>query len=247
MMDLRPHSNVVNCILLLPLVGLWLYISAPGVVRAQTLISERDIQRAVEDFVFTSLGLPKENLQIECGPHRAIRVKDDGKVRVVVSKATKGELRGTVPLKIEIWADGALQRRSLATARIRLFDRVVVASQRIDRHEALTPQKLKVERRDVTDLTGGYFTAVGMLKGKRAKVLIPFNRVVTKRCVERVPVVTRGSEVTILAQAGNVFASAKGLALEDGGVGDKIRVRNGSSKVSLVAKVIDATTVKVIF
>jgi len=60
------------------------------------------------------------------------------------------------------------------------------------------------------------------------------------------PVVRPGARVRVIARFGSVEASAPGVARQPGRVGDVIRVRGGSGRASLRARVIDAQTVEVV-
>jgi flagella basal body P-ring formation protein FlgA len=53
------------------------------------------------------------------------------------------------------------------------------------------------------------------------------------------PVVTAGSQVTIVFKFGRLEATASGVALENGGMNQEIRVRNERSKKIILAKVTD--------
>jgi len=59
------------------------------------------------------------------------------------------------------------------------------------------------------------------------------------------PVVTAGSQVTIVFRYGRLEATAAGIALESGGLNQEIRVRNERSKKILLAKVVDEGLVSV--
>ena len=59
------------------------------------------------------------------------------------------------------------------------------------------------------------------------------------------PVVTVGSRVAIVFRFGRLEASATGVALENGGFNQEIRVRNEASKKVVVAKVLEAGLVSV--
>lgn len=59
------------------------------------------------------------------------------------------------------------------------------------------------------------------------------------------PVVTAGSQVTIVFRYGRLEATAAGIALESGGLNQEIRVRNERSKKIILAKVVDEGLVSV--
>jgi flagella basal body P-ring formation protein FlgA len=59
------------------------------------------------------------------------------------------------------------------------------------------------------------------------------------------PVVTAGSRVAIIFRFGRLEATATGVALENGGFNQEIRVRNEGSKKVIVARVLEAGLVSV--
>jgi flagella basal body P-ring formation protein FlgA len=59
------------------------------------------------------------------------------------------------------------------------------------------------------------------------------------------PIVSAGSRVTLLFRQGRLEATATGTAMDNGQVGQEIRVRNDSSKKVVPAKVIEAGLVSV--
>ena len=63
--------------------------------------------------------------------------------------------------------------------------------------------------------------------------------------VKRPIAVPRGKLVTILWSARAMNLTVQGQALEAGGVGEIIKVANTKSKTTVMAEVIDATTVRI--
>lgn len=214
---------------------------------AHTIVSSQQISEAIREFVLRSACWPEDSLQVSCRYHSEVELEGTGQVKLVVLPATSRQLRGLVPVKVQIWLGQQLKRQLLVTAEVRLFHTVVVARRRVKRAKLLTPQILKLERKEVTDLEGGYFTQIEQLQGRRAKFSIPPGVVLTPEKVEAVPVVKRESKVKILVQLGNVVAWTEGIALQEGGPGQIIRVRNLRSRKRLMAQVLDSHTVRVIF
>ncbi|MBI2896536.1 MAG: flagella basal body P-ring formation protein FlgA [Deltaproteobacteria bacterium] len=60
------------------------------------------------------------------------------------------------------------------------------------------------------------------------------------------PIVSPGARVSIIARFGNVTASAPGVAMQPGRVGDVIRVTNRSTRASLMARIESGDTVRVV-
>jgi flagella basal body P-ring formation protein FlgA len=65
--------------------------------------------------------------------------------------------------------------------------------------------------------------------------------------VDLPPVVRKGDVVQVLAESAQLKITTQGVAQENGGVGQKIQVMNVASKKNVLARIIDAQTVKVDF
>ncbi len=128
---------------------------------------------------------------------------------------------------------------------VTLFKNVVVTTSDLQPGEALTDANLTLERRNVGHL-GNYYTDKNKVMGLIVKHdFMPAGTVVNEALVSVPQVVKRGNIVAIVAHNGPIQASSTGVALQNGGVDQFIRVQNLQSKRILSAKVIDATTVEV--
>lgn len=76
----------------------------------------------------------------------------------------------------------------------------------------------------------GIFTDPDEVIGRRTKAAIGEGRAVLLRQLEPVWMVAKGNPVVLMANAGGLSVSAPAEALEDGGMGDVIRVLNLSSQ-----------------
>ena len=237
-----------------------------GTVEAETRIKQGQIEQAVRTAVLSSDATESEQVEVHVKRWRDTVVDGDGSVVLKGIPATKKPLRGTVPFKIEAWRHGEVVRRWMVTADVRLFEHVAVSLRRLKRHHVVTAEDVAFQRRDVTDISGGFFTgeiaeaaetdkkaeqraAVKReeLIGKRMKKTVGIGRIISRKDVEEPPIILRGSSVTILAQMGGLTVRTTGKALEDGWLGERIKVRNEASKARLVAEVVDERTVRTRF
>jgi flagella basal body P-ring formation protein FlgA len=76
----------------------------------------------------------------------------------------------------------------------------------------------------------GIFTDPAQVIGRRTKAAVGEGRPVLLRQLEPVWLVAKGNPVVLVARAGGLAVSAPAEALEDGGMGDVIRVLNLSSQ-----------------
>ncbi len=122
---------------------------------------------------------------------------------------------------------------------------VVTAAKELRRGQILTPQDLTIEQKDIARQHQGYLANLKEAIGKQVKYNIRRGQVITPAKVAAPKAVKRNSQVTIVAQNPAIQVRMKGTALENGAVGDRIRVRNNSSKRELEAKVLSQGIVQV--
>jgi len=128
---------------------------------------------------------------------------------------------------------------------IELPGEVVVASRPLKRGEILAPEDLVLAARDLSRLHRDYYTTPEGLVGQKVRRTLRRNAVITPRAVEAHEVVSRGSDVTILAANPVVQVRMRGKALDNGSAGERIKVQNLSSGREISATVVGAGLVRV--
>lgn len=81
--------------------------------------------------------------------------------------------------------------------------------------------------------------------GARALRDLQAGEIVTSGIVRVEPLVSSGQRVTIVARIGEVVVEGQGIAAQDGGLGDIVRLVNADSKRPLRGRVVDAGRVEV--
>jgi len=128
---------------------------------------------------------------------------------------------------------------------VKVWQNVVVASRNIAAFEQLTPDSLRVERWDISRLTG-YFTDGEKIIGLQTRRGLAAGTPVCESYLQKPLLVKQGSAVIILCQVGDIIVTANGQALQSGCQGGMIRVQNLNSNKVVNAQVVDAATVQVI-
>jgi flagella basal body P-ring formation protein FlgA len=144
---------------------------------------------------------------------------------------------GSVGLRITLFRADGSALPLLATARVRIYDRVCVATRRLDRHESLAAEGLRIERREVTSLADGYYGDTARITGKRTKRIIPVGSIIQASDIQEVPLVARGSGVVVSVVIGAVTVVSKAKALEDGELGQVITVEHLATRKHLTGTV----------
>jgi len=151
---------------------------------------------------------------------------------------------GNVVLPIEI-QNGENIQKILLRAKVEVLKRVAAAAKRIKKGKVLEASDLKLEERDIALLPQKYFVELYALVGKEAKITIPANSTLFEWMLGDLPLIRRGSEVTILVAEPGFTIKTKGQALEDGYRDAEIKVKRAESKKTIIGKVLSPTEVEV--
>lgn len=192
----------------------------------------------------------------ENGPWRAeqieVRVRPfppralpEGRVELRVIAPRERVAPGTRAYLVEASAGGKEAQRLWVQAEVRLYDVVLVSARPIGRGQRIVAEDLRRERREVGGLSQRPLIEPAEALGKQAARAIAANEILTPALVELPVAVKRGVAVKMLYETPRLAVEARGRALEDGRVGEIIRVKNPSSGKVVEAKVVDAHTVRV--
>lgn len=107
---------------------------------------------------------------------------------------------------------------------------VLVLAHPLPRGTLLEESQLRVERHDVGRLPGGYLADIGAARHMVLRRALPAGTVLTPQMVEPPRLVQRGQRVILMAESAAISVRVAGEALADGGLGDRVRVRNLSSR-----------------
>ena len=164
-----------------------------------------------------------------------------------ITALSQKEPIGLFTLVATIEKDGEIQERGQVRLRIRKFTEVLVATDKIGRHDALSKNNLALTRMEVTSLREQPVQSFGALANQRAKRNLRKGQILTSPAMEPVPDIEVGREVTIIVSNDLLTITAPGKALQTGSAGDYVKVKNKATGKILSAKVVDATSVAVDF
>jgi len=110
-------------------------------------------------------------------------------------------------------------------AKVEVFKAVVVAKQKIKRGQVIEASDIYLIQRDISMLPQKYFEDDLEVIGTEAKTTIPKNGLVFRWMVKEVPLVRRGEPITIIVKGPNLLLKTPGVALMDGYLGKKLRIK----------------------
>ncbi|MGQ9369324.1 flagellar basal body P-ring formation chaperone FlgA [Azospirillum sp. ST 5-10] len=148
----------------------------------------------------------------------------DGSFRALVSSAGRlVELAGQVAVEVAV---------PVSVRRMRPGEIITAAD--------LTSIRMPLER-----LGGGFVTAADQLIGLSPRRTMMAGRLIRVDAVGAPIVVQRNRPVTLVYEDGPLLLAARGRALQDGGVGDLVRVMNVSSNAVVTGTITGVETVSV--
>lgn len=133
----------------------------------------------------------------------------------------------------------------ILTTKIDIFQRVVVATENINRNYLLMPDQLNLSEVPISELRYGYYRSVEELDNLVAKRHISTDDIITPFNVEGAELVMRGDNVVILASSDILTVKMTGTAMSNGKFGQQIVIKNHSSNRMVKAYVKDRGMVEV--
>ena len=151
---------------------------------------------------------------------------------------------GNVIFPIEV-SSGKNIRKIFLRTRVEVFKHVVVAKHYIPRGEVVKEENLQLEKRDIGMIPEKYFDRIEYVAGTETKTSIPENSTLFSWMIKEVPLVRRGDKVLVRVVAPNVLLKTEGIALEDGYIGNEMKVRRKGIKDPVEGILVSSNVVEV--
>ncbi len=194
------------------------------------------LEQYLSDKIVADYRLDPEKVRITVVRSGLKNTEVDG-FEVEAYPVTHAEPRGRFPMKVELYRDGSRVEKGSVSLDIRIFADLPIPIQNIKRHELLTEDMFTYKRFDITTITEKLLTDPSQWEGCRAKHNLTADRYIPMRRVEKLPDVENGQSVMIVGNGGFLEIRARGQALQNGAIGEKIKVKNVDSRKILTATV----------
>lgn len=215
------------------LLGICLMWAIPAVaVKPHSL---DDIRRTVEEFVSAEYRELGQLSGVEVG-------RLDPRLRLAQCEQPltpflpHGRGRGS-HVTVGVRCAGAKPWTLYVPAQITVHVEVLTAAGTLARGSVLKESDLRPIARDIAALPHGYYRDARALVGMQLRRPLRPGEVISPAMVERAALIERGQALWLVGTSGGVSVSMKGEALEDGALGERIQVRNLSSKRIIEAEV----------
>lgn len=116
------------------------------------------------------------------------------------------------------------------SAQIKLYGKVIQTTGPLTKGHVLRNDDLIAAEEDLSQIKYGYFISKDKLIGKQLKRRLPQNKVIKANYVKSQTLVKRGELVSIVAENTGYSVKMTGTAMGSGAKGERIQVKNNSSK-----------------
>ncbi len=152
---------------------------------------------------------------------------------------------GDVIIPFQVYVGSREAEKIFLRTKVEVWMNVVVASQRLGKKQLLKEGDLQLSRRDIGGISKRFFVDPDGVLGKEMISSVPKDAVIQEWMVRVPPEVSKNDDVSIVAENEGLKVTARGLALEDGYKGEKIKVRNVDSNKEFKAAVVGSGEVSV--
>lgn len=132
--------------------------------------------------------------------------------------------------------DGRVQANLALRTELEALAPVAVAAGDLPRGAVLALKDVRLVEKDISALRESY-QELEPLIGKGLRRAVKAGEVLQKGVLATLPVVRRGELVTMTVRSGGLVLTASGMALDNGGLGERIRVRNNSSQKEVSGRI----------
>ncbi len=133
--------------------------------------------------------------------------------------------KGYNGMPVEIVIAGKVYRTVHVTVTAKILIPVLVATKSITCASELCADNTAVEDRDVTNAPDDFVTADQIPDRAIAAVAISEGAIIRKRWITKPPAIHSGDSVSVVVENGRIRVSSKGIAAQNGRIGDRIKVK----------------------
>ncbi len=214
-----------------------LLVTLPAVSGAGATINELVVRWIVDEY---NLDTAWYSIEILANPLRTDICRSEN---LNIRSLSPREPLGLFTVLVELESAGTVKERGQVRLRVKKYAEVLVAAERLKRHEELAAEKLEMKRMEVTSLRERPVCSFDVVYGHRLKRNLSKGRILMTGAIEPVPDIEVGREVSIIYASDLYTVTAPGRVLQSGSVGQLIRVKNMASGKVIKARVADRKSV----
>jgi len=209
-----------------------------SIVSADTLQSISSIEQVAYEYALNRAQAHFDTPQIEMGSlDSRLRLKQcEGSLNAFGKVANTGLGNQTVGVKCQ----SPVAWTVYVPVKIKVFKSVIVTTRPLTTNQVITATDIKLQNWDLSTLRQGYIESRNEVIGMALKHPIAMGVAVNSYNLKKQKLVRRGEQITLMASIGDMDVRMMGIALSDASLGQRVRVRNSSSK-RIVEGVVNAS------
>lgn len=145
--------------------------------------------------------------------------------------------------RVTISLDGKKMESFGVPVKLTVWDKVWVANDFIRRGETLSNANLSLENKNITLMAENALRENSDPQGCLVRKSFNHGDIIDRRFLESVPIVMKNSPVSVIFQFSSITVTIAGEALDNGKMGDYIKVRSKTYGKEYVGQVISANTI----
>ena len=154
---------------------------------------------------------------------------------------------GNIPAVVYFYVDGKEIRKVPVSGRVSITQAIVRAAGRIRSGQIIGHEDVVLAENGHHKIHEDVFSRIDAVIGKKARRNIRSGQPITGRMIEDPPMVKKGNRVLLKAENAYIKVTALGKVLQDGHIGDEVRVLNTTSGKEVLAVVEGPGLVRVSF
>ena len=170
-----------------------------------------------------------------------------GNIDYIINDPVNDSLIGWTNMRVDILVNGVKADFVVLSAFINRYGRVLYARNEVYLHQRITADDVSARIVNLAEVPPNLVNELSDVIGKRAKSLIHSGELFRENLVEIPPMVEKGKHVKLIAKKGLVEVSTIGVAVKNGQKDEQIPVMNLKSKKIIMGRVVDTSTVYVMF
>lgn len=167
----------------------------------------------------------------------------DGKIEIKATGTLRDKFVQRTIVRVTVFVDGKFRKAVGIPVTLSLYENVWVATQPIQRDEALTYANMQLQRRDISKIAGTAARDVNNLMDKKVLKTFRADEILDHNFIKDTPIVIRNSMVEVVFKSPTVSVTIPCEAMDDGGMGDLVRVKSKDFKKQYTGKVIDKNVI----
>lgn len=217
------------------------------VIRSAQVIKKETLEKIFRDYVLNNSPWEYDQVVIEKINTPPSIALPKGSLDWDIEERHNNNFLGNLSLKVDFKVDGNSVRKLIVSGKISVIQEVIKAGRNINSGEVISAGDLIIVSEKRKYFRKNTITSIEEAIGKRATRRIQADRLIQRGMLETPPMIEKGKQVIIKAENHELLITSTGKALEEGCIGDQIRVLNIHSKKEIIATVKRSNLVEVYF